>query len=112
MWLLLFQFVSFCFVCFIVFQLVHLALSDCDLILSLYARRGGRNLSKLRGKVCWITGASSGIGEELAYYLAELGVKLILSARRENELKRVMARCKGTSDLVQRARQNCSCTCM
>ena len=46
-------------------QLVHLILSDCDLVLSLYARRGGRNLDTLRGKVVWVTGASSGIGEEL-----------------------------------------------
>lgn len=51
--------------------------------------------SKLRGKVVWITGASSGIGEELAYQLAALGARLVLSARRENELERVKRSCLG-----------------
>ncbi|HLP21021.1 MAG TPA: SDR family oxidoreductase [Chitinophagales bacterium] len=46
---------------------------------------------ELKDKVIWITGASSGIGEALAYALAKEGAKLILSARREDELKRVAA---------------------
>lgn len=41
----------------------------------------------------WITGASSGIGEALVYAFHEAGAKLILSARREDELKRVQNRC-------------------
>jgi dehydrogenase/reductase SDR family protein 7 len=47
----------------------------------------------LAGKVVWITGASSGIGENIALALARAGVKLVLSARRENELKRVKKNC-------------------
>ncbi|WP_026996251.1 SDR family oxidoreductase [Flectobacillus major] len=47
----------------------------------------------LQHKVIWITGASSGIGEALAYQFAQSDVKLILSARRENELQRVANRC-------------------
>ena len=44
-------------------------------------------------KVIWITGASSGIGEALAYEWSKLGAHLILSARRESELERVKAAC-------------------
>lgn len=50
---------------------------------------------KLKGLVVWITGASSGIGEELAYQLASCGCRLILSARREDELNRVKSNCLG-----------------
>jgi dehydrogenase/reductase SDR family protein 7B len=40
-------------------------------------------------QVAWITGASSGIGEELCYQLDKKGYQLVLSARNENELQRV-----------------------
>lgn len=49
----------------------------------------------LRGKVVFITGASSGIGEHLAIALAKHGVKLVLAARREQELERVKEKCVG-----------------
>lgn len=44
-----------------------------------------------KDKVIWITGASSGIGEALALALAEQEARLILSARRKEELDRVGA---------------------
>lgn len=50
-------------------------------------------MAKLNGKVVWITGASSGIGEALTYALAKKGTKLILSARRKEELERVKGNC-------------------
>lgn len=51
-------------------------------------------------KVVWITGASSGIGEALAYALNKKGSRLILSARRVEELERVKANCQGDSDRI------------
>lgn len=46
------------------------------------------------GKIVWITGASSGIGEALAYAFAAQGANLVLSARRESELQRVAKACE------------------
>lgn len=45
--------------------------------------------SCLEGKTILITGASSGIGEQLAYLLADYKVHLILVARREDKLRAV-----------------------
>lgn len=50
-------------------------------------------------KVVWITGASSGFGEALVYELADQGAKVILSARREDELKQVSNKAKGSAIL-------------
>ena len=50
-------------------------------------------MSKLKNKVVWITGASSGIGQALAFAMAKEGAKLVLSSRREQELKNVAEKC-------------------
>jgi dehydrogenase/reductase SDR family member 7B len=44
-------------------------------------------------KTIWITGASSGIGEALTYEFSKLGAKIIISARRIEELERVKSNC-------------------
>ena len=49
-------------------------------------------MNDFQDKVIWITGASSGFGEALACALAALGAKIILSARRGDELERVRNR--------------------
>jgi dehydrogenase/reductase SDR family member 7B len=47
-----------------------------------------------QNKVVWITGASSGIGEALAYAFSFRGANLILSSRRLDELERVKYTCR------------------
>jgi short-subunit dehydrogenase len=50
-------------------------------------------MSYFTGKVVWVTGATSGIGEALVYELSKLGARLIISARRKDELERVKGKC-------------------
>ena len=50
-------------------------------------------------KVFWITGASSGIGEALAYALGRMGCRLILSSREKASLEKVKSKC-ATPDKV------------
>ena len=52
----------------------------------------------ITNQIIWITGASSGLGEALAQVLSRGGNKLILSARRVEELERVKQSCDGDQD--------------
>ncbi len=58
------------------------------------------SLPDFSGRVVWITGASSGIGEALAQAFAQAGARLILSGRRAAELERVAAACGGPTPFV------------
>lgn len=46
--------------------------------------------NNIKNKVIVITGASSGLGEATAKYLAERGATVVLGARRENKLKKIV----------------------
>ena len=50
-------------------------------------------------KVVWITGASSGIGAELARQYSNFGVKLILSSRRADVLEQVKSECSNSENI-------------
>nr|XP_009778660.1 PREDICTED: 11-beta-hydroxysteroid dehydrogenase 1B-like isoform X2 [Nicotiana sylvestris]XP_016503681.1 PREDICTED: 11-beta-hydroxysteroid dehydrogenase 1B-like isoform X2 [Nicotiana tabacum] len=56
----------------------------------------------MKGKVVLITGASSGIGEELAYEYARRGSSIVIVARREEQLRKVAekARSLGSPDVL------------
>lgn len=54
----------------------------------------------IKGKVVWITGASSGIGEGLAYELAKKNCRLILSGRNVTELERVKGNCNTITEIL------------
>jgi short-subunit dehydrogenase len=57
-------------------------------------------LDFFRDKSVLITGASSGIGEELAWQLAQLGARLTLTARRRELLDRLVQRISATDNLA------------
>ena len=50
-------------------------------------------MERIDGKIIWITGASSGIGEALVYALDSKNCRLIISSRKEEELQRVKTNC-------------------
>ncbi|XP_020237073.1 11-beta-hydroxysteroid dehydrogenase 1B [Cajanus cajan] len=77
------------FPCYLVFKILHF------IVRSVFSEN-------VAGKVILITGASSGIGEHLAYEYARRGARLALVARRENRLKEVASNAKlhGSPDVI------------
>eukprot|EP00058_Branchiostoma_floridae_P008611 XP_002594099.1 hypothetical protein BRAFLDRAFT_68459 [Branchiostoma floridae] len=60
----------------------------------IYWNYDGFDPESLRGATVVITGFSSGIGEQMAYQYARLGAKILITARREERLKEVVAKAK------------------
>ena len=52
-------------------------------------------MKDLNNKIVWITGASSGIGKELAIQLAQEGARIILTARSEDKLRALKTELNG-----------------
>ncbi|XP_035668799.1 dehydrogenase/reductase SDR family member 7-like [Branchiostoma floridae] len=86
---------------FLLVQMFRLWMADGDLSLMWY-ERFGQSPAQLAGKVVWITGASSGIGEALAVEMSKVGTKLVLSARRKEELERVKQTCVETGNVAEK----------
>ncbi|MEO0405693.1 MAG: SDR family NAD(P)-dependent oxidoreductase, partial [Bacteroidota bacterium] len=57
-------------------------------------------MKDFNNKTVWITGASSGIGEEMACQMAKEGAKIILTARNEDKLNQVKSRLAGEGHQV------------
>lgn len=74
-----------------IYMFLRLWRSDCDLQLSDAVRKQPKK--SMQGKVILITGASSGIGQALAYEYAAHGAILILSARRMDRLMDTIDHC-------------------
>ncbi|KIY95436.1 hypothetical protein MNEG_12525 [Monoraphidium neglectum] len=72
--------------------LARFVTADADMGLLL---RGGHRRAAFEGKVVWITGASQGLGQALAAYLASQGARLILSSRSLEKLQRAKEACAG-----------------
>ena len=58
-------------------------------------------LRDLTGKVAWVTGAGTGIGEGGAVALAQAGMHVVLSGRRRDKLEAVAARCQGRASIAE-----------
>jgi short-subunit dehydrogenase len=58
-----------------------------------------KDMESFSGKVVWITGASSGMGEGMAKAFSAMGAKVVLSARNTAELNRVKDECLSGSGI-------------
>ncbi|KFO13169.1 Corticosteroid 11-beta-dehydrogenase isozyme 1, partial [Balearica regulorum gibbericeps] len=58
-----------------------------------YSTRENFKPEMLKGKRVIVTGASTGIGEQMAYHLARMGSHILITARTESKLQKVVERC-------------------
>ncbi|MFP4373040.1 MAG: SDR family NAD(P)-dependent oxidoreductase [Spirochaetaceae bacterium] len=56
--------------------------------------------TRFENSVVWITGASSGIGRELARQLSARGARTVLTARREDALRETRGLCSGGQSVI------------
>ncbi|XP_064596087.1 hydroxysteroid 11-beta-dehydrogenase 1-like protein [Liolophura sinensis] len=56
------------------------------------------NAESLQGKRVIVTGASTGIGEQMAYHFCRLGAQVLVTSRREAALKKVVDNCREVGD--------------
>ncbi|CAL8095442.1 unnamed protein product [Orchesella dallaii] len=73
--------------------LAIMCLADSDILTFIYSYYGKTPAEAFDDKVVWVTGASSGIGEGMAKELAKCNAKIVLTARRQDELERVKLDC-------------------
>ncbi|NXK46840.1 DHI1 dehydrogenase, partial [Chauna torquata] len=59
-----------------------------------YSARENFKPEMLKGKRVVVTGASTGIGEQMAYHLARMGAHILVTARTEAKLQKVVERCR------------------
>ncbi|XP_027300587.2 11-beta-hydroxysteroid dehydrogenase 1 [Anas platyrhynchos] len=59
-----------------------------------YSARENFKPEMLKGKRVIVTGASTGIGEQMAYHLARMGAHVLVTARTEAKLQKVVERCQ------------------
>lgn len=57
-------------------------------------------MSTFNNKIVWVTGASSGIGKQIAHQCAKDGAKVILSARKVETLKSVLEELPGLDHMI------------
>ncbi|XP_062374903.1 hydroxysteroid 11-beta-dehydrogenase 1-like protein [Sardina pilchardus] len=72
---------------------VKVILAVLAAVVTAYVWRDAFDPESVRGARVLVTGASMGIGEQMAYHYARLGAQLIITARRESALQKVVERC-------------------
>ncbi|XP_063057465.1 hydroxysteroid 11-beta-dehydrogenase 1-like protein isoform X1 [Engraulis encrasicolus] len=64
-------------------------------LFALYMSGPAFSSESLKGARVLVTGASAGIGEQIAYHLARSGAQIVVTARRGNVLQEVVEKCLG-----------------